>query len=502
MEPWIETTINWLPSGAPYYLLLGLISLLESLAIVGIFMPGSVLIVVAGFLAANGQGAIAPIMIFAGLGAIIGDLVSFWLGARFSATLLQRPALVKRQHLVVRARHFFVEHGGKSVFFGRFLGFLRPFIPLIAGSAHMSPPRFSAYAVISGILWGIAYPGLGYFFAASWRQVQVWSGRFSLILLLLLVLLVFNHLFWRNIFPLLQRSAARLLRSALGVSDRLTETAVTRQWEQSHPRLYRFIYNRFSTQHRAGLALSVGFFLTLTFASLFFWISRAVLTQTPFARSDLALHKMLQDLREPEADLFFQGIVQFGGVSAVVILGTLCLFWLLIGKKRLFAFLLIMGLGCGQALLVVLQWLFKRPPLQETGFGFEAAISVFPSAAAFNSLVFYGLVVYFLLGSLRAAEHRFYLVFGGSFFVLVISFSPIYLGMQRLSDVLGGLVLGGCWLAALITAGEIAVKSISSPAHTDRRNTLRNNPRRRFALLLLSLLATAAIITLLIVRLG
>jgi undecaprenyl-diphosphatase len=233
------------------------------------------------------------------------------------------------------------------------------------------------------------------------------------------------------------------------------ETALARHWERRYPRLCRFVGNRFATGRGTGIVLSLGFLISLVFAALFFWISRAVLTQTPFARSDLALHRLLQGIRQPEADLFFEGLMQFGAVTVILILGTLCLLWLLLNRRRLFASLLIIGLACGQALLLALQWLFKRPPPQEAAIGFEGALSVFPSAAAFNSLVFYGLVVYFLLGSVREAEHRFYLVSGASFLVLVVAFSPLYLGMQRLSDVLGGLVLGGCWLAVLITAGEM-----------------------------------------------
>ncbi|MDY6847527.1 MAG: VTT domain-containing protein [Geoalkalibacter sp.] len=500
MDPWIETTISWLPSGVPYYLLLGLISLLESLAIVGIFVPGSVLIVMAGFLAAHGQGMIAPIMIFSALGAIIGDLTSFWLGARFGSTVLQRPTMIRRQHLVIRARRFFLDHGGKSVFFGRFLGFLRPFIPLIAGSTHMAPLRFVIYAVISGILWGLVYPGLGYFFAASWRHVQLWSGRFSLILVFLLVLLIVNHLFWRKFFPLLRRLAIRLWRSALRLRDRLMETALARHWERRYPRLCRFVGNRFATGRGTGIVLSLGFLISLVFAALFFWISRAVLTQTPFARSDLALHRLLQGIRQPEADLFFEGLMQFGAVTVILILGTLCLLWLLLNRRRLFASLLIIGLACGQALLLALQWLFKRPPPQEAAIGFEGALSVFPSAAAFNSLVFYGLVVYFLLGSVREAEHRFYLVSGASFLVLVVAFSPLYLGMQRLSDVLGGLVLGGCWLAVLITAGEMPLRHPEMfPA--DSREPVIRRKKARIIFLTVMAIAAAAIIAALIAHL-
>ena len=85
MESWLEQLITWLPTGALYYFLLGLIAFLESLAIVGLFIPGSVVIVLAGFLAAQGKGDPYVLMSVAALGSLAGDMLSYWLGARHGA---------------------------------------------------------------------------------------------------------------------------------------------------------------------------------------------------------------------------------------------------------------------------------------------------------------------------------------------------------------------------------------------------------------------------------
>ena len=79
----------------------------------------------------------------------------------------------------------------------------------------------------------------------------------------------------------------------------------------------------------------------------------------------------------------------------------------------------------------------------------------FPSAHAFVALVFYGLVVYMLLDTLKNLEKRFYLVVGGSLLTLLIGFSRLYLGVHWFSDVLGGYALAAAWLSLLITAGEL-----------------------------------------------
>ena len=187
MEDWLRTLFDWLPDGWRYNLLVGLVAYLESLPLFGLLVPGSTLILFAGFLALHGKGAIVQVMLIAMVGAILGDLSSYATGARAGVPLLQTPLLRRRLALVRKAEIFFAEHGGKSILFARFVGPVRGFVPFIAGCAQMRPLPLVAYTLLSGVLWGLAYPGLGYVAGASWQRVEVWSGRFSLLVALLLV---------------------------------------------------------------------------------------------------------------------------------------------------------------------------------------------------------------------------------------------------------------------------------------------------------------------------
>jgi len=205
MESWLKDFFAWLPAGWTYNLLLGLIAFGESLPAVGLLVPGSTLILFAGFLALHGKGVIATVIAVSTAGAILGDLTSYFLGARAGAPLLQSRALRRRLDLLRKAELFFTAHGGKSVFFARFVGPVRGLVPFVAGCAQMRPLAFGAYTLISGILWGLAYPGLGYLAGASWRRVELWSGRFSLVVALLLVATVL-FVWWRR---RLRRKAAR-----------------------------------------------------------------------------------------------------------------------------------------------------------------------------------------------------------------------------------------------------------------------------------------------------
>jgi membrane protein DedA with SNARE-associated domain len=63
---------------------------------------------------------------------------------------------------VARARAFFERHGGKTVFLGRFVAFLRMFTALLAGVGKMPYGRFLTYNVLGGVCWAVVMGGLGY----------------------------------------------------------------------------------------------------------------------------------------------------------------------------------------------------------------------------------------------------------------------------------------------------------------------------------------------------
>lgn len=194
MEEWLHQLFNWLPGGIIYYVLIALVAFLESLVAVGVIVPGSTIIVFTGFLALHGKEDITTIITVSIIGAFWGDFLSYWLGARFGPAIISTKAMQKQKKIIQRAELFFARHGGKSVFFGRFIGPIRGFVPFVAGCARMKPGAFVSYGIISAILWGLAYPGLGYLAGVSWQNVQRWSGKFALLILIALALTVLYSL--------------------------------------------------------------------------------------------------------------------------------------------------------------------------------------------------------------------------------------------------------------------------------------------------------------------
>ncbi|WP_051689398.1 DedA family protein [Pelobacter seleniigenes] len=193
MDNWLEQVTAFLPDGNGYFWVIFLIAFSESLPLIGLLVPGSTLIVLAGFLVVHGKASLLPLISVSATGALLGDMLSFWLGLRYGSIFLRLQVFQKHHRLVSLSESFFVDHGGKSIFFARFLGPIRGITPFIAGLSGMTRRPFLIYAVISAILWGICYPGLGFFGGSSWQNAQSLSGRFGLLILLLLGLTVFHY---------------------------------------------------------------------------------------------------------------------------------------------------------------------------------------------------------------------------------------------------------------------------------------------------------------------
>lgn len=120
-------------------------SFAESLAFVGLLMPGAALMLTAGALITTGALSFWPTMAWAACGAVFADGISFWLGHRFKEQIRSFSLFARYPEVLAQGEKFFHRHGGKSVFLGRFVGPVRPVIPIVAGMLGMGQARFTVY---------------------------------------------------------------------------------------------------------------------------------------------------------------------------------------------------------------------------------------------------------------------------------------------------------------------------------------------------------------------
>lgn len=161
----------------------GLLAFVESLALVGIFTPG-VAVLAAASLAAGAAGIPLSMLLVAGwLGAVLGDGVSFLIGHRYGPTLRDHEKARHYEQWFERGARFFARHGITGVVIGRFLGPLRPVIPITAGMLGMDGRLFLAVNLASAVAWSPAYLLPGYLVGASVGHALVLPGSWPLVLL-------------------------------------------------------------------------------------------------------------------------------------------------------------------------------------------------------------------------------------------------------------------------------------------------------------------------------
>lgn len=146
------------------------IAMVESLALVGLLVPGVVLITAAASMAGHQMVALPWLIGAAFAGAVLGDGLSYFLGYRHRDTVVTRWPLSLHPEWLGRGARFFERYGIYSVFIGRFVGPVRPIIPLIAGMMHMPARTFLLANVISAALWAPAYVLPGYLLGHTWQQ--------------------------------------------------------------------------------------------------------------------------------------------------------------------------------------------------------------------------------------------------------------------------------------------------------------------------------------------
>jgi membrane protein DedA with SNARE-associated domain len=157
---------------------------LESL---GVPVPGETVLIAAGTYAGITH-RLSPeaIVAVAAAGAIVGDTIGYWIGDKGGYRLLRRYGRYVRfdEPKIKVARYLFAQHGGKVVFFGRFVAVLRTYAAFLAGTTRMGYRRFLVFNVSGGIVWASAF-GFGAYFAG--HTLQQLSGKLTIAFVVLAV---------------------------------------------------------------------------------------------------------------------------------------------------------------------------------------------------------------------------------------------------------------------------------------------------------------------------
>lgn len=176
MEGLINYILGWLKDWG--YIVVFLMTYLENSAFLGLVAPGEWTLIFAGLLASQGTFELTWLYPVAISGAILGDISGYILGRCGGYRVLLRYGryfFFKERYLEL-TRAYFNRHGGKTVFIGRFVPFVKVFAPMSAGIGRMPFGRFLAWNVPGAIIATSLLITGGYIFGESWQRINQYIG--------------------------------------------------------------------------------------------------------------------------------------------------------------------------------------------------------------------------------------------------------------------------------------------------------------------------------------
>ncbi|MEY2465180.1 MAG: rane-associated protein [Acidimicrobiaceae bacterium] len=142
----------------------------ETGLLIGFFLPGDSLLVLAGLVAAVGAKSnldvrINLVVVLVGLfvAAVAGAQTGYFIGRKAGPALFRRPnsKLFKHEH-VEKAQRYFDRYGPRTIVVARFIPIVRTFANPMAGVAEMPVRTFTTFNLIGGALWTFGVTMLGY----------------------------------------------------------------------------------------------------------------------------------------------------------------------------------------------------------------------------------------------------------------------------------------------------------------------------------------------------
>lgn len=403
-----------------------LIAFSESIAILGTIVPGSITMTAIGVMMGSGILPIWQTLLFAIIGAIIGDGVSYMAGYYLKEKIMNMWPFKKHPQWLDKGSAFFEHHGGKSVFLGRFIGPIRAMVPLIAGMLRMKPTHYFPVSIFSSICWAPCYLLPGFIIGFASKELPP-STAAKIILAILAIMVLIWLIYW-------------VLKELSILIGQQIDMALTKLWQffraRKRFRWFCFALESSEDPHHHGQ-------LVLFFASLLTLIALLVIIificiDGPKTHVNMIVYNFFRSIRVPSLDKAFTAITILGQVQ-IYIFGLIALFCYLFfwGYRRLsfhLGFTVVAALGSG----FILKYVINEP--RPTGITFIKLSPAFPSGHALVASVIYAFIAWMLC--IKRPTWRPYVYGASAIILLVIYVSRLYLGAHWFMDVVGSCLWG------------------------------------------------------------
>lgn len=432
------------------YVLVGVLALLEASAMIGLIMPGEAALLIGGFLASQQRADLKVMMVVAAVGAIVGNSVGYeigkHLGPSFRRSRLGRWVGDERWK---RAEDYLAHHGGRAVFFSRFVGVLRAMVPTIAGLSRMPYRTFLPWNVIGGLVWAPGFVLIGYAAGGSYHQVAEWTGRASAVLLILAVLVVAVVMTARAVV----RREGAVRTWARVQKERPALSRLLGRFE----RQLAYVARRLRPNAAFGLSLTAGLAGVAVVGWAFGLVVQDVISRKDLAGLDGTVYRFLLDHRTSALTTASRMVASLGGTVQLtaLTLGLAGLVWWRTRRARDLV-LPLLAAGGSWLLVEVIKVAVHRSPPPVADMLAATPGFAFPSGQSTRSVACLLTVAFVASGALTSWRSKVVAVTAALSLAILVGLARLVLAVHWLTDVLGGWALGTLWFAVVVVVSEVA----------------------------------------------
>jgi undecaprenyl-diphosphatase len=385
------------------YLFILISTISEGIPIFGQFIPGHSIVIISGLLAKIEVLNIYKVFVIVILGAIIGDIIGFYLGKKYGISLLTRfgQYFFLKKEFIDKALLLVKENTAKAIILGRFSPITRTLSPFLVGASGTHAKKFWIFDSIGVFIWATMSILVGYIFGASYHTVSTLLGKYILFAIILGFFIVWGYRFINKQFHIF----AKYELLTLG-------------------------FNLF------GLYL---FFKTLQDAIT----DKVFLLELDIFVNDFFFNhssEVFRDLMYIITNIFSPTFIT--GISFFLIL------YLIYKRNYYYSLISIFSLGGGYIFTFIIKNIVIRIR-PENAFLIVKGYS-FPSGHAVAATIFFTLLIYFFITKIKSMVIREILVVLCVLSIILTAFSRVYLGVHWLSDVLAGIGFGLFWVTSII----------------------------------------------------
>jgi membrane-associated protein len=175
-----------------------LIIFAETGLLIGFFLPGDSILVLAGAYCATGANDkihlnLFSVLVGVAVAALLGAQTGYFIGRKGGPVLFDRPkSRIFNPKNVDKAHEVLAHYGeGKAIVLARFIPIVRTFMNPVCGAARVSLRTFTLWNVVGGLIWSVGVTLIGFVVGKSIKiDRYIIPGTIVIVLLSVIPILI------------------------------------------------------------------------------------------------------------------------------------------------------------------------------------------------------------------------------------------------------------------------------------------------------------------------